>query len=73
MGDIIRVDGDAVARASLLTQKMAAARVGQELRVEGVRCGQPFTATIRSSQRPSEEKLASTGAASPGEEDGAGD
>ena len=73
-GDIIiRVDGEAVAGASSLTQKMAAARVGQELRVEGLRRGQPFTATIRSGQRPSEEKLASADRASSDEEGGAGD
>ena len=73
-GDIITgVDGEAVAGASSLTQEMAAARVGQQLRLEGLRSGQPFTATIRSGQRPSEEQLASTSAASPDEENGAGD
>ena len=58
-GDIVTtVDGDHVATASALTQKIAEARVGQTLRIGGLRRGQPFSAEVRSGRRPPEEALA---------------
>ena len=73
-GDVItHVDGEGVAGAAALTQRVAAARVGQVLQVGGLRRGRPFAATINAGRRPSEDKLSSAYRHTPDEADGAGD
>ena len=57
-GDVVeQVDGQAVSSASNLTQKVAMAQVGQDVRLQVLRDGRAVDLTIRAGLRPSEAQL----------------
>jgi serine protease Do len=72
-GDVIEeVDGQTVASASGLTQKVALAEVGQGVRLQVLRDGHATEVTVRAGLRPSEAQLAAGVRGSGGDDQGEG-